>query len=591
MITNLTLKKTFGSGKAKLRAFKEFPILFSELNLDPHLLRALDEEGYEVPTPIQAQAIPPVLEGKDLLGLAQTGTGKTAAFALPILQRLSLSGHLREPGSCRCLVLAPTRELAIQVEESFRNYGRHLPLRTTCIFGGVGDAPQKAALHRGVDILVATPGRLLDLMNQRVVSLRRLEVFVLDEADRMLDMGFIHDIRKVIAVLPPQRQNLFFSATMPSEISGLAGSILRHPVRVEVTPVSTPIERIEQCIYFVPKKSKPALLRHLLQDKTIARALVFTRMKHMANRVAEHLQKVGINAAAIHGNKSQTHRQKALGGFKDGSVRVLVATDIAARGIDVDGVTHVFNYDLPDVPETYVHRIGRTARAGASGIAIAFCCSEEQDELRQIERLIKRQLPEVPTPEGFEIEPDGVTPVQVMDDGEMRRNDHGRRGGHGRADRGRDPGRDHQPRVRSANQGQQGNSGNAPRTAQPQRDNNNPADTRVQARGNGPRQERPRTQSNNAQGNNAQGNNVRHDNHDPRDQWFGSANKSQAPQQQNRNRSRGPQRSGQGQSQPEYANRNPSRGGNNANTGGNTAAGEGNLMGRISKGIGKIFGR
>ena len=358
------------------------------------LLDAVLEQGYQTPTPIQQQAIPPVLEGKDLLGIAQTGTGKTAAFALPILQRLSQFGHAREPKCPRALVLAPTRELAIQVQESFLDYGAHLPLRTACIFGGVGDAPQKAALLKGVDILVATPGRLLDLQQQHALSLKKLEIFVLDEADRMLDMGFIHDIRKVVAMLPSDRQNLFFSATMPPDISKLASTILRQPVRVEVTPASTPIERIEQVLYRVDKKGKQILLRVLLQDPSITRALVFSRTKHGANRIAEHLLRSGITSAAIHGNKSQTRRQEALNGFKNGALRVLVATDIAARGIDVDGVSHVFNFDLPDVPETYVHRIGRTARAGASVKAIAFCAPDEADELKQIERVTRIRIPE-----------------------------------------------------------------------------------------------------------------------------------------------------------------------------------------------------
>jgi len=566
-----------------LATFKESIIQFSELALDAHLLRALDEEGYTQPTPIQSQAIPPVLEGRDLLGIAQTGTGKTAAFALPILQRLSKSGHAHEPRTCRTLVLAPTRELAIQVEESFRNYGRYMSLRTTCIFGGVGDGPQKAALSRGVDILVATPGRLLDLMQQGALNLRRLEIFVLDEADRMLDMGFIHDIRKVIAVLPAQRQNLFFSATMPNEISGLAGSILRQPVRVEVVPASTPIERIEQCLYFVGKKSKPALLRHLLADPDITRALVFTRMKHMANRVAEHLQKHGISAAAIHGNKSQTHRQKALGGFKDGVVRVLVATDIAARGIDVDGVSHVFNFDLPDVAETYVHRIGRTARAGASGIAIAFCSSEERDELRQIERLTRREIPVRANPDGFEIEPELTGSAATDSFAEDARHSHGRRQGHGRADRGRDPGRE-RPRVPS-NNSDRGNQ-------QQSRPARNPAENSVQAQqGNQPRRNQPRGPRVASQ--NTQPDNIRHDNHDPRDQWFGQQRGGQSKPQQGQ----GQRPQGQGQAGPrrqyprgprqDFSNRDTQR--QPANKSGNTSEDNG-MLGRISKGIGKLFG-
>jgi len=399
-------------------------IRFQDLALSEPLLKALAEEGYETPTPIQREAIPHLLEGRDLLGIAQTGTGKTAAFALPILQRLSESGRSRAPKTTRVLVLAPTRELAIQVEESFKSYGRHLPLRSTCVFGGVGEKPQKDALARGVDILVATPGRLLDLHSQGAFSLSQLEVFVLDEADRMLDMGFIHDIRRVIKLLPPHRHTLFFSATMPEDISGLASNILHDPVRVEVTPVSTPVERIDQRLYFVGKTLKGALLRHLLlSDPSISRAIVFSRTKHGANRISENLEKAGITSAAIHGNKSQNRRQEALASFREGSLRVLVATDIAARGIDVDGITHVVNYDLPDVPETYVHRIGRTARAGAGGAAISFCSSEERDELRQIERLLKHQLPVAKNPEGFE----SAAPAEVDDRPSSGRADRPRR--------------------------------------------------------------------------------------------------------------------------------------------------------------------
>jgi ATP-dependent RNA helicase RhlE len=356
-------------------------------------LRAVADEGYDIPTPIQKQAIPAVLAGKDLLGLAQTGTGKTAAFALPIMQLLDAAGKPRPPKGARCLILAPTRELAIQVEQSFTAYGRHMHLRSTCIFGGVSDFHQKEKLRSGVDILVATPGRLLDLIGQGALSLSHVEIFVLDEADRMLDMGFIRDIRKVVAKLPAKRQNLFFSATMPADIAHLAGSILHHPVRVEVTPQGTPIEVIDQKLYLVDKKSKPALLLHLLKEPPVTRALVFSRTKHGANKLCLYLERGGVQAAAIHGNKSQNRRQEALQGFIAGNIRVLVATDIAARGLDVDNISHVFNYDLPDVPETYVHRIGRTARAGAGGFAVAFCCSEEQGELRDIERLLKKPIP------------------------------------------------------------------------------------------------------------------------------------------------------------------------------------------------------
>lgn len=370
---------------------------FEELNLAPAIVKAVLEQGYETPTAIQAQAIPVILEGHDLLGGAQTGTGKTAAFVLPILHKLSQGQTSKNKFGglgIRALVLTPTRELAAQVEESVQTYGKYLEMSSTVIFGGVGMNPQISRVKKGVDVLVATPGRLLDLLQQGVLDLGQVEILVLDEADRMLDMGFIHDIRKVVAMLPGDRQNLFFSATMPPDISKLAGTILRSPVRVEVVPASTPIERIDQLLYRVDKKGKQILLRVLMQDPTITRALVFSRTKHGANRIAEHLMKAGVRSAAIHGNKSQTRRQEALSDFKSGAIRVLVATDIAARGIDVDAVSHVFNFDLPEVPETYVHRIGRTARAGASGKAIAFCAPDETDELKQIERLTRIRIPE-----------------------------------------------------------------------------------------------------------------------------------------------------------------------------------------------------
>jgi ATP-dependent RNA helicase RhlE len=363
------------------------------MSLHSSILQAVNDEGYHTPTPIQKMAIPPLIQGKDLLGIAQTGTGKTAAFALPILHRLAADPHGRKPGTTRVLVLVPTRELAVQVRESFDRYGKHLPLRSTCIYGGVGDGAQIKAMAQGVDILVATPGRLIDLLGRRSLTLRSLAIFVLDEADRMLDMGFIRDIRKIVALLPAVRQNLFFSATMPNDIAGLASSILRHPVRIEVKPSATPIEVIEQTAYMVDKKQKQTLLAALLRNKAITRALVFTRTKRGADKVCEHLRRAGISTAAIHGNKSQNRRQDALADFQEGDVRVLVATDIAARGIDVDGVSHVLNYDLPEVPETYVHRIGRTARAGASGSAISFCSPEEQQLLQTIERLILKKIP------------------------------------------------------------------------------------------------------------------------------------------------------------------------------------------------------
>jgi len=368
---------------------------FDELQLHDTLLRAVKAEGYSTPTPIQEKAIPHALAGKDILGVAQTGTGKTAAFALPILQRLSAKAPPGGTRPIRCLVLTPTRELAGQVGESFATYGKNLPLRHAVVFGGVGQSPQVQALRSGVDVLVATPGRLLDLMEQGYVSLRALEVFVLDEADRMLDMGFIHDVRKVIKVLPQKRQTLFFSATMPPEIVDLSRNILTSPIRVEVTPVSSTAETVSQQVYFVEREQKRGLLTHLLKEGRIARALVFTRTKHGANRVAKQLEGAGVNAAAIHGNKSQNARERALDDFRAGSLRVLVATDIAARGIDIDGLSHVINYDLPNVPEQYVHRIGRTGRAGASGTAVSFCDGEERAYLRDIERTIRRSVPVV----------------------------------------------------------------------------------------------------------------------------------------------------------------------------------------------------
>jgi ATP-dependent RNA helicase RhlE len=356
--------------------------------------RALQHEGYVAPTPIQAQAIPQLLAGRDLLGIAQTGTGKTAAFALPILQHLSAA---KAAGSrqktARCLVLTPTRELALQIADSFRAYGRHLGLRAAVIFGGVGQNPQVQGMARGVDILVATPGRLLDLIGQGHVRLDGVEIMVLDEADRMLDMGFIHDVKKLVALAAGRRQTLLFSATMPPDITRFANAILRDPVRVEVTPPATTVEIIDQRVIFVERGDKRELLCSILKDPALSRVLVFTRTKHTANRVAEQLDKVGFSAEAIHGNKSQGARQRALEAFRAGRIRVLVATDIAARGIDIDGITHVVNYELPNVPETYVHRIGRTARAGADGTAISLCDGEERAFLRDIERTIGRKVP------------------------------------------------------------------------------------------------------------------------------------------------------------------------------------------------------
>lgn len=369
---------------------------FEELPLANPLQRAIRAVGYETPTPIQEKSIPSLLEGKDLLGIAQTGTGKTAAFALPILQRLLESGNFRSPKTCRALILLPTRELAIQVEDCFKEYAQFTAISTTCIFGGVSDVSQKRNLIRGVDVLVATPGRLLDLIGQKAVSLKKLEFFVLDEADRMLDMGFIHDIRKVVALLPQNRQNLFFSATMPDDITKLASTILRpNPVRVEVAPQSTPIERIRQELYRIDKRRKGALLKELLAEHPeMKKVLVFCRTKHGADKIVRVLEKAQIKCAAIHGNKSQNRRQEALGNFKCEQIRVLVATDIAARGIDVDDVSHVFNYDLPNEHETFVHRIGRTARAGKDGVAISFCSPDEEQDLRGIEKLTRVKIPE-----------------------------------------------------------------------------------------------------------------------------------------------------------------------------------------------------
>jgi ATP-dependent RNA helicase RhlE len=366
---------------------------FTDLKLSAPLLQALATEGYETPTPIQAQAIPALLEGRDLLGIAQTGTGKTAAFALPLLQRLTSTDRRAAPRNVRALILTPTRELCVQILDSFRTYGRHLRLSRVAIYGGVSQGPQVQALSRGVDVLVATPGRLLDLMNQGQVKFDGLEAFVLDEADRMLDMGFILPVKRIVAKLPHQRQTLMFSATMPQAVHGLVASLLKEPVRVEVTPVATTAERIAQRVMFVEKANKRPLLENLLADKSISRALVFARTKHGANKVAESLARAGVRADAIHGNKSQNARQKALEDFRSGKVRVLVATDIAARGIDVDGISHVINFDLPNEPESYVHRIGRTARAGNEGIAISFCDGEERAFLRDIEKTIRQPVP------------------------------------------------------------------------------------------------------------------------------------------------------------------------------------------------------
>ena len=368
---------------------------FSGRGLADPIQRALNTRNHVIPTPIQARAIPELLTGRDMLGIAQTGTGKTAAFALPILHRLSRKPRNKinnGPRGPRALILAPTRELAIQIGDEFRAYGTHLHLRHTVIYGGVSQKPQVNALARGVDIVIATPGRLLDLLGQRRLGLGAVEFFVLDEADRMLDMGFVRDVRKIVAALPKRRQTLLFAATMPDAIARLSGEILVDPVRIEVSPQATPIERIEQSIFHVDTAAKSALLASVLDDPALSRVLVFARTKHRANRVAKQLVKCGVVAEAIHGNKSQGARQRALKRFRAGDARVLVATDIAARGIDVDGITHVINYELPNEPESYVHRIGRTARAGAGGVAFSFCDPTERGYLRDIERLIRSRL-------------------------------------------------------------------------------------------------------------------------------------------------------------------------------------------------------
>ena len=403
---------------------------FSDLSLIDPILNALAEEGYTTPTPIQEQAIPILLSRRDLLGCAQTGTGKTAAFAIPILQLLSeeRGKNPTAPRRIKTLILTPTRELAIQIAESFAAYGRHLNLRHTVIFGGVSQHAQVNSLKAGIDVLIATPGRLLDLMNQGFVNLRDVQFFVLDEADRMLDMGFIHDVKRVITKLPERRQSLFFSATMPPDVAKLADTILRNPAKVEVTPVSSTADTIEQAMYFVGKDDKRKLLVHILNDQKIKSALVFARTKHGADKVVKDLLKAGIGAEAIHGNKSQNARQRALSNFKSRETRVLVATDIAARGIDVDELSHVINYELPNIPETYVHRIGRTGRAGHDGIALSFCDAEETDYLRDIHKLIGKRVPVIENhPYVLDIATAAVTPAPAQRQGQNRNG--GRQGG------------------------------------------------------------------------------------------------------------------------------------------------------------------
>jgi ATP-dependent RNA helicase RhlE len=387
-------------------------LTFEQLSLIEPILKAVKNEGYTNPTPIQERAIPVVLERKDLLGCAQTGTGKTAAFAIPILQILYNDSIGRKGFKhIRTLVLTPTRELATQINESFASYGRHTGLKHDVIFGGVSQYAQTSALRNGTDVLIATPGRLLDLMNQGYIHLDHLEIFVLDEADRMLDMGFIHDVKKIIRELPREKQTLFFSATMPTEIAGLANSILHHPVKIEVTPPATTVQKINQSVFFVHKNDKQSLLMHLIKENRIARSLVFTRTKHGADKIAKYLNMSNVKADALHGNKSQGQRERALANFKSGRLNVLVATDIAARGIDVDELTHVINFDLPNIPETYVHRIGRTGRAGADGTAFSFCDAEEKAYLKDIHKLIAQPIP-VAEEHPFKMVSNGFTPTR-----------------------------------------------------------------------------------------------------------------------------------------------------------------------------------
>jgi ATP-dependent RNA helicase RhlE len=428
---------------------------FQDLGIIEPITRVLLENNYIHPTPIQLSAIPALLEGKDMLGIAQTGTGKTAAFALPILQKLFQARYPHIPRGTRALVLAPTRELAIQITDNCNIYGQHLGLRHCVVFGGVSQGPQVNYLSKGVDLLIATPGRLLDLINQGHVSLKNVSFLVLDEADRMLDMGFIRDIKKIIATIPKERQTMLFSATMPHSISALAHSVLIHPVKVEVTPQVITVERIEQNVYSIRRNEKNALLVTLLQNPAMDKVIVFSKTKHGANRISAQLENAGIVSAPIHGNKSQGARQKALEAFKNGKVRVLVATDIVARGIDVDNISHVINFDLPDEPESYVHRIGRTARAGAGGIALAFCDETEGKLLRDIERTIKRSLTTIPTPVLMKLKP-------LASSHSGQRNFHGggnRRDGQGKPGAGKGPNKHHahrSERTRAANRARGG---------------------------------------------------------------------------------------------------------------------------------------
>jgi len=429
---------------------------FTDLGLDKALLKALAEKGYTQPTPIQAQAIPGVLEGRDLLGVAQTGTGKTAAFALPILHRLAADRKPAPRRGCRCLILAPTRELATQIGESFKTYGRHLGMTTTVIFGGVKYGAQIKALAAGIDVLVATPGRLLDHLHEKMAVLSQTEIFVLDEADQMLDLGFLVPIRKIVAHLPKQRQNLFFSATMPAEIGKLAGELLKDPLKVSVATSGTTAERVNQQVLYVETSRKRALLAELFDQPSFTRVLVFTRTKRGADRVAKSLEQVGVEAASIHGDKSQGQRERALASFKAGEVRALVATDIAARGIDINSVTHVIQYELPNVPEAYVHRIGRTARAGADGSAVAFCADDERNLLRDIQKVTRQTIPSFDRRNDRALgaataampEPVGVRPERQPNQGRNNQPKSGNRGGN----RGRSGGGGGQSQAKPAAQ-------------------------------------------------------------------------------------------------------------------------------------------
>lgn len=426
LIQKLTSSSTKTTPQTNPQA-KSSTLTFASLGLIEPILRAVEAEGYTSPTPIQQQSIESIIDGRDVLGCAQTGTGKTAAFALPILQRLHKPGDARHRSHLQALVLAPTRELALQISDSFKTYGKHLQLRTAVVFGGVGIEPQISTIKRGVDILVATPGRLLDLMERRVVTFQDLQILVLDEADRMLDMGFIHDIKRILKVLPVKRQNLLFSATIPKEVQGLIDSILHNPVTVKVTPVSSTSEQVEQRVYHVGRADKKDLLLHILETENVTRALVFTRTKHNANKLEKFLNDEGIKAAAIHGNKSQSARQRALEGFRNGTVRILVASDIAARGIDVEGISHVINFEMPNEPETYVHRIGRTGRAEARGVALSFCDAEEQSYVVAIERMTRKKIPVV-TDHPFTANANAPVPPRQQ-----------RRGGHRSPRQGRRP--------------------------------------------------------------------------------------------------------------------------------------------------------